>query len=238
MNCTRLRIAAPATSQWALSTNPYDLAVMCPDAAASLLEKDRRFEVVSPVLVNSDIVVVRRGLSQKIGISQNRSHQERITACFRPEVAAVSMLPSAIPTPMRKGGGRGGGGRPEGFTMAGEKIPAPAAAGGHVTYVLVVNKSFKEDPRYHEFIHLFQAAAEELNNPDVLVEEIKNTKHRSWERGGGRVEPFGDKARFYNSRNARLMRENNRRSFPKTAAVPPGYHCGSICCLAAGRQPL
>ncbi len=75
-----------------------------------------------------------------------------------------------------------------GFIMAGEKIPAPAAAGGHVTYVLVVNKSFKEDPRYHEFIRLFQAAAEELNNPDVLVEEIK--KYKNIDLGSEEVEEW------------------------------------------------
>ncbi len=180
-----------STSQWALSTNLYDLAVMCPDAAASLLEKDRRFEVVGPVLVNSDIVVVRSGIEpKKIGISQNRSHQEQITTgVFGPGVAAVSMLPSAIPYAYEKKAVDGVVvDALRGFTMAGEKIPAPAAAGGHVTYVLVVNKSFKEDPRYHEFIRLFQAAAEELNNPDVLVEEIK--KYKNIDLAGEEVEEW------------------------------------------------
>jgi hypothetical protein len=117
-----------STSQWALSTNLYDLAVMCPDAAASLLEKDRRFEVVSPVLVNSDIVVVRYGIEpKKIGISQNRSHQERITAgVFGPEVAAVSMLPSAIPYAYEKKAVDGVVvDALRGFTMAAKKPPPP-----------------------------------------------------------------------------------------------------------------
>ena len=59
-----------------------------------------------------------------------------------------------------------------GFTMDGEKIPASTAAGGHVTYVLVVNKSFKSEPRYQQFIDLFKAAVEELNDPAVLKECI------------------------------------------------------------------
>ncbi len=169
-----------STSQWALSTNQYDLAVMCPDAAASLLEKDGRFEIVSPCLVNSDIVVVRPGvIPQIIGVAQNRSHQEQLAAgVFGPDVATAPMLPAAIPYAYEKKAVDGVVvDALRGFTMAGEKIPAPAGPSGHVTYVLVVNKSFKDDLRYSEFITLFQASVEELNNPDVLIEEIRKYKN-------------------------------------------------------------
>jgi hypothetical protein len=169
-----------STSQWALSTNQYDLAVMCPDAAASLLEKDGRFEIVSPCLVNSDIVVVRPGvIPQKIGVAQNRSHQEQIAAgVFGRECATAPMLPAAIPYAYEKKAVDGMVvDALRGFAMAGEKIPAPAVPGGHVTYVLVVNKSFKDDLRYSEFITLFQVSVEELNNPDVLIGEIRKYKN-------------------------------------------------------------
>ncbi len=169
-----------STSQWALSTNLYDLAVMCPDAAASLLEKDDRFEIVSPCLVNSDIVVVRPGVTPlKIGVAQNRSHQERIAAAvFGPDVAAAPMLPAAIPYAYEKNAVDGVVvDALRGFTMAGEKIPAPDVPGGHITCVLVVNKKFKQDPRYQEFIFLFQESAQELSNPDVLLKEIREYKN-------------------------------------------------------------
>lgn len=169
-----------STSQWALSTNLYDIAVMCPDAAASLLEKDGRFEIVSPCLVNSDIVVVRPGVApQKIGISVNRSHQAQIAAAvFGPGVATVPMLPAAIPYAYeKKSVDAVVVDALRSFTMAGDKIPSPAVPGGHVTYELVVNKGFKEDPRFREFISLFQAASEEMNNPDVLIEEIRKYKN-------------------------------------------------------------
>ncbi|NLI11788.1 MAG: hypothetical protein GX425_04000 [Peptococcaceae bacterium] len=169
-----------STSQWALSSDLLDLAVMCPDAAASLLEKDGRFEIVSPCLVNSDIVVVRPGVvPQKIGVAQNRSHQEQIAAgVFGPDVATAPMLPAAIPYAYEKNAVDGVVvDALRGFTMAGEKIPAPAVPDGHITYVLVVNKSFKKDPRYHEFISLFQVSVEELNKPDALLEEIMKYKN-------------------------------------------------------------
>jgi hypothetical protein len=169
-----------STSQWALSTNQYDLAIMCPDAAASLLEKDGRFEIVSPCLINSDIVVARPGLTpQKIGVAQNRSHQEQIAiGVFGPEVAVMPMLLTAIPYAYEKNAVDGViVDALRGFTLIGEKIPAPAWPGGHVTYVLVVNKSFKADPRYSEFITLFQASVEDLNSPDILIEEIRKYKN-------------------------------------------------------------
>lgn len=168
-----------STSQWALSSDLLDLAVMCPDAAASLLEKDDRFEIVSPCLVNSDIVVVRPGVvPQKIGVAQSRSHQEQIAAgIFGWECATAPMLPAAIPYAYEKKAVDGVVvDALRGFTMSGEKIAAPAGPAGHVTYVLVVSKSFKEDPRYDQFLRLFQESVEELNDPDVLIEEIRRYK--------------------------------------------------------------
>lgn len=166
-----------STAQWALSTNLYDIALMCPDAAASLLEKDDRFEIVSPTLVNSDIVVVRPGIiPQQIGVSQNRAHQEQIVASvFGPDAVTAPMLPAAIPYAYEKKAVDGVVvDALRGFTMTGQKIPAPTDPGGHVTYVLVVNKSFKNDPSYSKFITLFQASVEELNDPDVLINEIRD----------------------------------------------------------------
>ncbi|MFX4262418.1 ABC transporter substrate-binding (seleno)protein SaoB [Pelotomaculum propionicicum] len=168
-----------STSQWALSSDLLDIAVMCPDAAASLLEKDDRFEIIGPCLLNSDIVVVRHGLvPQKIGVSQNRSHQEQIAASvFGPDVDTAPMLPVSIPYAYEKKAVDGVVvDALRGFTMSGDKM-APAGPAGHITYVLVVSKSFMEDSRYSEFIRLFQGSVEELNDPDVLIEEIRKYKN-------------------------------------------------------------
>lgn len=168
------------TSQWALSTDQYDLAIMCPDAAASLIEKDARFEIVSPCLVNSDIVVVKSGLTpRKIGVARNRSHQVQIAAgIFGQKCVTVPLLPAAVPYAYEKNAVDGVVvDALRGFSMAGEKLPAASGSGGHITYVLVVSKSFKEDPRYREFVRLFQESVEELNNQDVLMEEIRIYKN-------------------------------------------------------------
>ena len=38
------------------------MALMCPDAAAALLEKDARFETAGPVLYNAEVLVSRPGV--------------------------------------------------------------------------------------------------------------------------------------------------------------------------------
>lgn len=169
-----------STTQWALSTKLFDLAVMCPDAAESLIEKDSRFEIAGPCLVNSDIAVVKPGAApQKIGISQNRSHQAQIAAdIFGQDCTTVPMLPAAIPYAYEKNEVNGViVDALKGFTMTGDKLVADGRQGGHATYVLVVSKSFKEDPRYIEFLRLFKEGVEELNQPDVLLKEIKMYKN-------------------------------------------------------------
>ncbi len=142
-----------STAQWALSTNQYDLAIMCPDAAASLIEKDGRFEIVTPSLVNSDIVVTKAGQApKKIGIAQNRNHQVKIVAdLFGEDCVTAPMLLAAIPYAYEKNAVDGVVvDALRGFTMNGDKLPATTGElDEHVTYVLVVNKSFKPDPRYH-----------------------------------------------------------------------------------------
>ncbi len=174
-----------STSQWALSSNQYDLAVMCPDAAESLLEKDERFEIISPCLINSDIAVVKPGFTpQKIGIAQNRNHQKQIVVdVFGQNCATAPMLPASIPYAYEKNAVDGVVvDALRGFTMTGDKLPATAGEAGHITYVLVVNKSFKEDPRYQQFLGLFQQSVKELNNPDILIEEIRKYKNIDFSR--------------------------------------------------------
>lgn len=170
-----LKDCCVSASQWALSTDLIDLAVMCPDAAENLLGKDNRFEVFSPVLLNSDVVVVKPGISpQKIGVVQNRGYQLKIVNDkFGPDSVAVPMLQSAIPYAFEKNAVDGVVvDLLKSYSLEGDKLASATKGGDNVTYVLVVRKSFKEDPRFREFITLLQQSANELNQPDILQAEI------------------------------------------------------------------
>jgi len=169
-----------STSQWALSTSQYDIAIMCPDAAASLVEKDSRFEIIGPCLVNSDIVVVKPGLTpSKIGVVRSRPHQAQIVAgIFGQNCTAVPMMPAAIPFAYEKNAVDGVVvDALKGLAMDGDKLFPADGSKSHITYVVVVNKSFKNDPRYQEFLNLLQESACDLNNPDVLTQEIRIYKN-------------------------------------------------------------
>jgi len=164
-----------STSQWAMSTDLLDLAVMCPDAARALLAKDNRFKIVGPFLVNSDIIVLTPGKDpKKIGITQNRLYQEQIIEeKFGPECSAVQMLSAALPYALEKNAVDGVVVDVlKGLMLKGDKLSTLAAGGDRVTYVLVARQSFMENPAFKRFIDLFNQAAGELNRPDILGEEI------------------------------------------------------------------
>lgn len=175
-----------STSQWAMSTDLLDLAVMCPDAARGLLEKDSRFEILGAFLVNSDIIVLKPGQSpQKIGVTQNRLYQEQIIKeRLGPGSSAVPMLSVALPYALEKGAVDGVVVDVlKGLRLEGRKYTTRTDEGDRVTYVLVARKSFIASPGFQQFIKLFNEAAGELNRQDVLLEEIKSYKKMNitWE---------------------------------------------------------
>ncbi len=166
-----------STSQWAMSTDLLDLAVMCPDAARALLAKDSRFEIIGPFLVNSDIIALTPGKDpKKIGITQNRLYQEQIVVeKFGPECSAVQMLSAALPYALEKNAVDGVVVDVlKGLVLKGDKFSTIAAGGNRATYVLVARQSFMGSPAFKRFITLFNQAAGELNRPDILREEINS----------------------------------------------------------------
>ena len=72
-----------STAEWALSGNLLDLAVICPDAAERLVQKDSRFRIVGPCLFNSEVLVLRPGSEPKrLGIAQRRDRQRELLKPF------------------------------------------------------------------------------------------------------------------------------------------------------------
>ncbi|WP_418791800.1 ABC transporter substrate-binding (seleno)protein SaoB [Phosphitispora sp. TUW77] len=165
-----------STSEWALSTGDLDIALLCPDAANKLIEKDGRFEVVGPVLVNSDIIVVKQDIKpQKISYSQKRSFQKKlIKEKFGPACDAVPMLPAAVPYAFEKGVVDGAAVDVlKGLLLKGEKNSSAGKTEDLVTYVLVVRKEFKKNSLYRQFMTLLKESVTEMNTAGVLIKEAK-----------------------------------------------------------------
>lgn len=162
-----------AASQYALGSGDLDLAIMCPEAARTLVEKDERFEIVGPVLVNADIFVVRPGREEPsaVGISQKREYQRQMVAeRFGDRCEAIPMLHAAVPFAFAKH---------EvdavvadivrAFSLAGNFHPGGVNGRDRVTAVLVVKKTVKTDEQYRQFLRKYEDAVREMAEPERLL---------------------------------------------------------------------
>ncbi|PKM78272.1 MAG: hypothetical protein CVU90_03145 [Firmicutes bacterium HGW-Firmicutes-15] len=159
-----------STSEWALSTDNLDMAVICPDAAERLIEKDSRYYILGPCRVNSDILI--SGPSSrvnKIGITQNRWYQETLAhEHLGPDIDVYPMLGNALPFAIQNG-------RIDGAIMdianalrLEGKITSLSRGKDHITYVLVVRKDILHEPIFYEFVNLYNQAVQELQDEQSL----------------------------------------------------------------------
>lgn len=96
-----------AVSQWALSSRELDMAIMCPDAARILVEKNADYVLAGPVLLDGDALVRKpaarqqtqagREVIQRVGMSHQRSAQRAlIQETLGQDVEIIEMLPAAL----------------------------------------------------------------------------------------------------------------------------------------------
>ena len=171
-----LKDCCSSTSQWALGTRGLDAAVMCPDAAERLLERDPRFEILGPCVLNSEVVVIRPGVvPRKIGLAQKRRYQEGvIMEHFGAACAIAPMLPASLPYAYVRGMVDGVLiDVMKGFSLEGEKIPVGGADRDFVTYVLVARKDFMATALFDSFLETCQDVVAALGDMDVLLQEIE-----------------------------------------------------------------
>ncbi len=178
-----IRDCCTTTSEWALSTDALDMAVMCPDAARILLEKDPRYKILGPCLLNSDMIVTKPGIRpKKIAVTRKRGYQEKLVReRFGADTAAIPMLSSAIPFAYEKNAVNGAViDVLKGLRLDGEKHSVSDGFSDVVTYMLVIRKSFAENPLFNEFMKVYKQSVEELEYPDVLQQALRQYKNRSF----------------------------------------------------------
>jgi len=168
------------TAEWALSSDRIDAAWLCPDAARNLLAKDKRFEIIGPALVNSQILVVRQGVKPgRIAYSHRRVYlRELIYKRYGSGCEAIPVMPAALPYIYEKG-------EVDGIVI--DAMKAIPLKGGYirlsenrndvVTYVLIVNRDFRISEKYSAFIDVLLTTAKALNNADILTETLGKEKN-------------------------------------------------------------
>ena len=177
-----VRDCCAAVFESAIASSAVDAAVMCPDAAARLIERDPRFEIAGPCVLNSDVVVCRAGSDPKrIGVAQRRKFQaEWVNGLFGPGCAVEPMIPAALPYAYEK------------RAVDGVVIDAIKAepleglrvgvrkGGDTVTYVLAVAGKFKASPLYAQLLDAWARAVAELRDPAALAREIEEYSGHKW----------------------------------------------------------
>ncbi len=164
-----------STSEWALSTDNLDMAVICPDAAERLIEKDSRYGIVGTCRVNSDVLIMGpANRVKKIGITQNRWYQEILAhEHLGPDIDIYPMLSNALPYSLKDG-------RIDGAVMdianalrlEGIKISLRKEK-DTVTYVLVVRKDLLQKQMFLDFVNLYNQAVQELQDEESLQRIIE-----------------------------------------------------------------
>ena len=166
-----------ANMQLALSSLKIDAALMCPDAAEALVNRDDRYSIVGPCLANSDILVLRGapGTAKKIGISQNHNYQKDIVnRILGPGLETSSMSYASLSPAYERGDVDGVVIDIEGaLLLTGTRLSVGGNLGDVVTYELVVRKDL---PGLDKLKDAFASAATELSNPTLLLPH--NNCHR------------------------------------------------------------
>jgi hypothetical protein len=180
--CT-VKDCCASTAEWALSGDLLDLAVICPDAAERLVQKDSRFRIVGPYLFNSEVLVLRSGTEpQRLGVAQRRDRQRDLVRAVCPAGCELQpMLPASLPYAYERG-------IVDGVvvdflkaaSLAGERIPPTGIEGDQATYVLVVRKEWEVSDRYRLFLEALQRAVTELEEPETLIGAVAAFRGISW----------------------------------------------------------
>ncbi len=163
-----------STTQYALGSGHLDIAIMCPDAARALVGKDKRFMVIGPVMINSDILITRPDVDLQqptIGISDKRELQKKMVAeRFGDNGKAAPMLHSAVPFAYARGAIQGAIlDITKVLHLTGDLDGAAVRSQSIYTYVMVSKKSLKNSQQFSLFLDKYGQAVEEMDDPRNLL---------------------------------------------------------------------
>ena len=167
-----------SASQYALASGRLDMAVLCPEAALALVQKDPRYVIAGPVIFNADVLIIRplaTGGETTVAVSRKRKQQHRLVRCrLGRRGRPVPMLHSAIPFAYARGVVQGA----VVDIVKALRLPGAMPPPGHAeketaTYVMVVRKAVQDSPQYRRFMACYDRAVRETQNRDVLLHLLK-----------------------------------------------------------------
>lgn len=149
-----------------MSSNSLQVALLCSDAAEEFIKNNEEFEVVGPVVKNSDVLILNESNPKKIAVSQKRiKDSEIIKKKFKDQVEIVPTLHNILPYVLEKGEVDGVIIDAKNATfLNGYDEGAYEIIGEYISYVMVVNKKFRGSKEFGNFIEIYNDGVDEINN--------------------------------------------------------------------------
>lgn len=159
--------------QWALSSDQIDIAIICKEAAKSFVKYDENFEIISTLVQNSDVFIMKKNNPRSIGVIQNKNYQIDLVNNYYENTKVVPFINSGLAYALEVN-------KVDGIVidaikslnLVGNKI-STSTKKNYDTYVLLVNKEFKKTDLYTDFVYLYNKSVEDLKNKKVLREELE-----------------------------------------------------------------
>jgi hypothetical protein len=160
--------------QWALSSDQIDMSIICKEAADKFIKYDKNFEIVDTVVQNSDVFLLKEDNPEKIGFTQNRNYQLDLIKQYYKDSKPIPFISGGLAYALESN-------KVDGIvvdaikslSLEGTKL-STSVNSDYDTYVLVVNKEFKNSKLYEQFIKLYNKSVKELNDKEIFKNELEN----------------------------------------------------------------
>lgn len=161
------------------------MAIVCKDAAKKYIDTSPDFEVIGPVIMNSDIVLESDREIKSVGITSKKNyHRDFVHELYGEDVEVVELMPQSLPyvyetarvdaivTDISKYTSNIKG-----------KVKSPSQE-DYVTNVLIARSDFIGTKEYKDFVEKYNKIVNELNSEDLptdYIDKKTNLDERSYE---------------------------------------------------------
>lgn len=178
------------STQMALGAGEVDMAVLCSDAAAALINNDPHYQEIGTWIAGSDVLVSRAGQPVRTAaFASGRNYQEAmIRATLGDDCVLQPLMPSAIAYALERGEIDAGimdavkaRQLPDGFAIQ------PLAEHSANRYVLVAHGDIIDTAAFAAFMEAWKQSAADLQDPQVLETAVESMDTAKSERKEGEL---------------------------------------------------
>lgn len=152
------------------------MAIVCVEAAQDYIKANPDFEIVAPVIYNSDIIVESDREIKKVGVTNNKNfHKDFAKKTYGENVEVIGIIPNSLPYAYNNG-------QIDAMiiditaynpkTMEG--TVRQVSEKNYVSNVLIARSDFKKTKIFEDFIEKYNEAVDKINKQGLPVEFIQS----------------------------------------------------------------